>query len=276
MARGRARCTALHGEESGQALMIFLALVSVLGAITYFVTNTSSDSLSANSASNARAELQTLRRYFKETTSCRDTMSGSLTCTPGEAVSVIGRKGADNSTFTLIKDATDLTSPTRIGRYAVRAMCNAAGTGLDIQAALLKPGASMLSTSSGDFLPNLQTGSVNTFTSIKSRVMGAGEALCDRNAAQKLDCVSVVSANVTTSVAFNVQCPAGYSITGCGSFCNGKSLDQDAQLDGVNNRCNGGDMYCGAYNPAVPGAEANKYSKDGIRRLYARCCRYLP
>ena len=159
--------------SSGSALLIVMIIGTIIGMIAIFNNQVRDTVISAQSRSKLAADKSLIKKVLIMAVSCNSTLP-SGTCTVGSLVSVKHKK-PDNTLTTIIENSG---TGTRYGAYAVRAICNADGKSISLQAAVLKPGENITSTSTGSFNADPLTGKIITWDNSQSNLNLPADRFC--------------------------------------------------------------------------------------------------
>lgn len=216
----------------------------------------------------SRADRDGVKRLLLDAVSCSKTMPTG-TCTPGSLVTL--RNNYPDPTKAIVVKSTGVA--TRVGNWGVRAVCNADGTGVNIEAVRLVANGTVTTTVPSDFLPDPAQGASSdpqyaayAWGSAQAKLFPSGVSMC-QSYPRSVECtVKSASANpykmsINSPSSYYASCDDGYQLTGCSTGCLGATTSPRFWFDAANNRCGVRDPTC---NNAVDSFSVG---------IYALCCR---
>ena len=134
-------------RQSGSSLVSVLVASAILGIFALVMAQLLGDGFKGQSSMSLNADREVLKRQLVSAVSCSDTLTPTA-CPSAVPVRLIRRH--KNGTLTTLVGS----SGTRIGKWTVRAQCNATNDGLIVKATHIRPTASTMTTNAADFLPD--------------------------------------------------------------------------------------------------------------------------
>ena len=247
-------------RNSGFSLLGVLVALGVAGALVVLLDKVLTNSMQGTASFSAKTDRTFIAQYVSERLSCEE--SNIYSCSPGQPV--VLRDSNDN---VLIKSRP--ATPTRFGKFAVRAICAKDGQGAILTAARLRPGKSANSTAKSDYLPDPLTKQTVRFSDNSASLLPSGIAMCTQTK-NRLDCLSVSkSGNPSTTNGIQGTCPEDFTVVSCSGNCKGVTNDDDIFIYQANDPTPPGITPNGCYY------EDKNCSSTGtpVIRVRATCCR---
>lgn len=163
----------------------------------------------------SRADRNQLQLWLLSMTDCTYTTQGLNSCTPGALMPL---KRWSTLPAPAHVDTYLPATGLRIGNFVLRAECNAAGNGIFVRAARMKPSGTVTSTSTDDFLKEPASGKIYTWTDPHTLLLrdisgsGEGPELCSLSSTETMHTDGPAVPEPTT------QCSGTYAAGYCSGF----------------------------------------------------------
>jgi hypothetical protein len=156
----------------GASLVSVLVGVGITGIVATVMAQLAKNGFNAQGKITLDADKTAVEQFLMTATSCADTLP-TATCTAGDLID-IKRRNAKGVVTTIVSSVT----PTMFGRWTVRAICNATGDGINVEAVRVKAGTTLTSTTASDFLADPLTHKVVQWGTAQASLIPTGVSLC--------------------------------------------------------------------------------------------------
>lgn len=168
----------LHAE-SGNVLIMALLAIAAISAMYVGISNTFGDNAKILASTSLGPDRDMLRAMLLNAVDCNASMTATTCPSASGTFPTLVRRLPGGTYATIIAGgAGSTTTPTKIGRWSVRAECAASNLGFVIRAARMAVTGKLNSTSDADFLTDPVYGTRTKWSDASSIVLDSTAALC--------------------------------------------------------------------------------------------------